>query len=710
MSHSSPLTPPPDWETTRQRLHDPEATLRQEALFTLLDQRWPLADTLLLEALFDPQPVLRQMAAEGLAELIRDETLEALAEILRAEDAAARSAAMSLLARLGARALPVLIPRLADAEADVRIFTANVLGELGHQAATEPLLSALTDPHENVRYAAAEALGKLKDRRATPALLRAVEEDEWVRFAAIEALGEIADPRAIEPLTALLHSEPWLRLPAIEALGQMGDADTGALLQRYLNDNQMVNHAVIAALGAIDAREGTRLLAELNQPGLAQTLIEALASTYPAVRQSAVVALGWVGQPDTLPALLPRLNDEAEEVREATRQSLIHFGARQPAALIESFQAPHSDHRLWIAEALSHISQPEAMEALCAGLADTSTPVRVACARGLGLARHPHAVVPLIESLNDPEAEVRRASANALREMPSAKAIPKLLRLLEDVAAEVRAEAALTLAHFAHPDSTTLTGVNAHDIVNQIAPLTHSSRAETREAAVQTLGRLTEAKATEAVVAALGHPEASTRRAAAQALALTHHTAPEVVAALTKTLLDEDWTVRKQVVDTLGQFDFELTGPSLHTALHDDSLWVRYAAARQMGEHRDGTALPRLIELIQNDVEPVKLAAASAAGQLKDVRAVPALLSLTQHTDPDLRRAAAEALGQLRDPQSEAALIQLLSDSAALVRRTAQMALDQFGPALSDAAHAALARVQQAPEARPRSMEQVVVR
>lgn len=680
MLNSSSPTPLPDWETLRQHLRHPEALIRQETVAAVIDQRLPLADTLLLESLSDSNALVRQMAVGGLVELMRDETLEVLAEKLRLEDPAARSAAMSLLASLGARALPVLLPRLADPDADVRIFVANVLGNLGERAATEPLLTALTDSHENVRYAAAEALGKLKDPRATRALLQAMRDDEWVRFAAIEALGLIADPVAVEPLTVLLEGEPWLRLPAIEALGHMGDAATGAVLRRYLDDNQMVNHAVIAALGAIDERHGTRFLAELNQPTLQHTLVEALTSTYPAVRRSATLALGWVGDAETLPTLLQRLSDETEEVRLAARQSLIQFGERPPAraALIEIFHDVHSDYRLSLVEALSYSKQADAIDTLCLGLTDASAPVRVACAEGLGHTRHPRAIVPLIECLNDPEAEVRRAGVSALRQTPSAKAIPKLLRLLEDPAPDVRAEVAITLADFARLPSGALPEVDPSDIVNQITPLAQHAQADTREAALQALGRLPDLKATEALLTALNHPEASTRRMAVQALAWAKHTSPEVLTALTETLLDEDWPVRKQAVETLGTFDFERVAPAVRQALHDDNMWVRYAAARLLGERQDQVALPRLIELLQQDTDPVKLAAASAVGQLGARQAVPVLLTLAQNADPDLRRAAVEALGQLSAPEAKAALTRLLHDPVPSVRQSARSALDQL--------------------------------
>ena len=124
----------------------------------------PFSDALLLEALADSSPRIRQIAADGLIELAGEDTIEGLAEMLRLEDAAARNQAMEVLARLGVRSLPAMESRLSDPDGDVRIFAANVLGNVGDPAAFESLRASLGDPNENVRYVAAEALGKIGDR------------------------------------------------------------------------------------------------------------------------------------------------------------------------------------------------------------------------------------------------------------------------------------------------------------------------------------------------------------------------------------------------------------------------------------------------------------------------------------------------------------------------------------------------------------------
>ena len=64
----------------RQRLQDSDEGVRRSAVLELCVIGQPLADTLLLEALADPSPYIRQMAADGLFELASVETIERLAE------------------------------------------------------------------------------------------------------------------------------------------------------------------------------------------------------------------------------------------------------------------------------------------------------------------------------------------------------------------------------------------------------------------------------------------------------------------------------------------------------------------------------------------------------------------------------------------------------------------------------------------------------
>ena len=146
----------------RQGLRHPDEDIAQAAVLevTVIDE--PHVNQLLLEALKLANHSVRQIAADSLAELATDETIESLAEMLRLEYPAVRTKAMELLVRLANRSLPAMQRLLSDEVGDVRILACTVLGNIGDRVAFDSLRSALSDPLENVRYAAAEALGKAR--------------------------------------------------------------------------------------------------------------------------------------------------------------------------------------------------------------------------------------------------------------------------------------------------------------------------------------------------------------------------------------------------------------------------------------------------------------------------------------------------------------------------------------------------------------------
>jgi HEAT repeat protein len=139
----------------------------------LPDQRWWAVRTLaeisnsrvpdlLVEALHDPEPSVRQCAALGLRKQPNPGAVAALIGLLDASD--------SLTADLAADAL-------------------IAVGE----PAVEPLLAVLADGHPRARLLAAKALALIGDPRAIPALFYALDEDsallEYWASAGLDRMG-----------------------------------------------------------------------------------------------------------------------------------------------------------------------------------------------------------------------------------------------------------------------------------------------------------------------------------------------------------------------------------------------------------------------------------------------------------------------------------------------------------------------------------------
>ncbi|HMF16373.1 MAG TPA: HEAT repeat domain-containing protein [Gemmataceae bacterium] len=131
-----------------------------------------------------------------------------------------------LAARLGKRVVPVLIRALNDPAPRVRQQAALALGEIKDRRAIEPLGLALQADCAAVREAAAQALGELGDARAVDVLVQILHKDDSEkvvlfhdRQSAAQALANLGDPRSLGPLVeALQDTRPEVRAAASRAL------------------------------------------------------------------------------------------------------------------------------------------------------------------------------------------------------------------------------------------------------------------------------------------------------------------------------------------------------------------------------------------------------------------------------------------------------------------------------------------------------------
>ena len=268
----TPLNAPPFVHQAVVTLDSASATQRKEAIETLLQARAMVNICgVLIEALAHPLPDVRLNSAQALGQ-IRD-----------------------------VAAVPGLREALHDPEAIVRVNSAEALGEIKDAAAVSALSEALHDPEAIVRDSAAWALGEIKDATAVPALSKALHDPEGVvRNSAAEALGEIRDATAVPALCeALLHdTNVGVRSWAAEALGEIKDATAVPALSEALHDpKDRVRKSAAAALGWIGSATAVPALSD------------ALHDPESRVRKSAAAALGWIGDVAAIPALSKALRD-----------------------------------------------------------------------------------------------------------------------------------------------------------------------------------------------------------------------------------------------------------------------------------------------------------------------------------------------------------------------------------------------------------------
>ncbi len=322
------------------------------------------------------------------------------------------------------------------------------IGWLADHPVTEatPLLAALaSDADEAVRTRAVSALGAInarstsgRDERerdaagALPALRTALDDPApLVRVAAAEGLVAIAhgaDRAAI--LDALIDTvddiDTRVRAEALASLGALGatttlrDPDLADAVVPLLKDpdEHVRRRAAFAARLILDeshTRHTLALIAALEEPALRWDVVWALrnlrdARAVPALAAligvpgypicSVCVALGVIGGPSAVAALLQAATHPWEPVREGAVQALAALADPRARQVFESsLRDPEVDVRLAAVRGLAALKGDAAVGALLPSLMDTSEFIRQEVARTLGTLRDPRAVPALIRVL-----------------------------------------------------------------------------------------------------------------------------------------------------------------------------------------------------------------------------------------------------------------------------------------------------------------------
>jgi HEAT repeat protein len=293
----------------------------------------------LVEAL--EQPSVQAVAVQALGAIGDGRAVRPLLKHLRVHSA------RGAILRIGRNAVPELVAVLQDPSAELRIYTADFLGEVGDRSAVAPLVALLKDRDDKVRRNVARALTKLQWKPAgaaetvlfafatdkaqdavaagAPAVAALValldHEDPRLAADAAQALGRIADPTALPALVAKVRDrKSGVRAPAVRALAGFGAAALGPLLEAVADPDWQVRQEAVRGLGAVkDARA-------------IEALIGLVRDHSPGVRVAAATTLGTLEDARAVAPLAALLDEPAHELRAAAAGALVRL-KWQPADL-----------------------------------------------------------------------------------------------------------------------------------------------------------------------------------------------------------------------------------------------------------------------------------------------------------------------------------------------------------------------------------------
>lgn len=282
------------------------------------------------------------------------------------------------------------------------------------------ILRAVADPFDDpcARHVMAAEKG---ESVADPVIeqISALQDEDWaVREDAASALGRLKDARAVLPLTCLLRdADRAVRQAAIGALASIGEPAVEAL-GRCLGETPLqVQEAA------------SEILAGIGDARVFDPLVKSLASADWIVRMHAAKALGRIGNPLAVPALVPLLQDKVKAVREETAGALAAIGTASIPSLVLALRHEEWLVRLHAVEALGKLKSPDAVEPLLFALFnDRDSAVREDAVRALGDIGHAEAVEFLFQVITEPG--LRPLVVEALGKIKDGRSVPVLQEIV----------------------------------------------------------------------------------------------------------------------------------------------------------------------------------------------------------------------------------------------------------------------------------------
>lgn len=548
-------------------------------------------------ALSQPQrPLYRRLVVEIYGALAFP-----LIQVATTGEASERRGAQEQLAKIGNRAVKLLLDALNDDRNSQQKTAIELLSHLENASAAPALVAyAQSDAPSSTRVRAMVAAGTLADDTLLPRLVQALERDgkldvdgaDPVKVAAVWGIVRVNTPASRQQLRRLLT----VGAPSVEALAALGlglgkehrDAQVLTDLIESPAESQVVRVAAGLALTGVhpDARESARAGASLLR--LAQQV-------RPGLRESVLVALACLNTNDARKLIAQDLVSSAPASRAA---------GQRVAGILVSGQYT----------ARGSLKEPPTQGVDIEWLLDQFAPVAPTAeeqARALILLEAELLEAMQGSSLGDAEQMAWRAESFLARQ--GKPALAPLTDQLEEVAPELRRQTE---------------GVAA---------------------------RLSE-RMTPAFVELVAHPSSSQRAIAVRYLA--SRVEPAAISRVSAAVFDEDLRVQHSVLVSIAQFAPSGVAPSVGLALADRDLsWAtRSRAAEALGSlavaEKDNDARDVMVEqlgraALEDPMALVREAAALALGKIRGSATTRALQRVAEtDKEPRLRELASRLLAE----------------------------------------------------------------
>lgn len=589
---------------------------------------------------------------------LTSEDITTLVNMLSDKSWRVRKAVVRILAHMNVNTVvPLLIRALSVGNPgiqNVRFHNSAIecLTAIGTPAIPD-LTLALHDEEKNVRIAAANVLGAIRHHDACDALIDSLhDENVNVRYAAVEALAKIPSQKSVIPLTNILEQDDeWLKLPTISALGHIGDYRATPHLIK-IAEQPLYLQTAVEALGYIGDEQGI------------SCIIRALNSSDREVRKSAVLSLKMMARKlDKLQAIIQQPGTYKVQFRAACTDPMLQY-------LIEFLEEKEINLVLAAIELLGWSGSQEAAYALLEKLGDEQVSEAVISAL---IEIGKNAITPLADAYEHTDSiEKQLLLIDCLRELNGLETLQLLLTYLQETDEELliygilqalNHESFITLFHQDRSYFSRVKKTYAHYL--------ESSHPLIRAEAISFWGHLFGAEALDLLLSATKDIDPTVRVKAIKQLEPFLSSSSELTQQLIVLLSDDHPSIRKQAASALGHTTDPEAFSALLLILDDSNPAVRRAAVLGIGaflcqnseEHYRTEVLQRLTEVLEHRCRRyedglLKIETCNTLQYIRSEKSKELLVELARDVDFDVRKSAIFALGSFHE--DAASLIDML--------------------------------------------------
>jgi len=515
--------------------------------------------------------------------------------------------------------------------------------------------------------------------RGISALISALRSSEAdVVMYAATALGEARDPAAVPHLIRLLqHNDLNVAQAAIDALGKLRAQSAAAPIEAILEADPWLRFPAAHALGEIGHPGSVHALMRVaGDSAISDLAIEALGkiATVPAATVLAELLFRSASTGDFDACLLAlgnavrRMVDPAGLDGSRAWQRLVSAEANTVHARLMSLLLAREaepavrDHAL--KGAAIAVIRALALPALYGALVDAAWDTAIGeLLLDAVMFAGPAAHSSVLAGLGHADADVQVFCATAAAALGIAEAAGACEALLGSGETRVRVAALRALA-----------GLSAEQALPAMLRCLADPAEPVRKAAVRSLGAVDANLVTRALLAERDFAEAH-----APLVLEVMRVAPCAAqrSFVAKALQDAREEVRRAAVEVMAANEPSDILEILEPLLADPAVVVRAEAVQALGQRRSRRALLRLQGQFESDAE-TRLHALRAIGRIGDGAAARSLMACYGEQERRIRLAIIDALGAIAAPAAEPFLAQLLCDSRPEVRSRAVVAIGQY--------------------------------